>query len=553
MKSFASLLAASFLASAAFAQTWTACNPLNVTCPADPALGTSHAFNFTTGTAGSAWNATAGKVDYSKPTGGQFTINQKGDSPTIQSEFYIFFGEVHVVMQAAQGQGIISSIVLESDDLDEIDWEIMGTNNTVLLGQSTTTVETNYFGKGNQTSYDRAIYYPLDAPTSSFHNYSVVWTADKIDWLLDGNLVRTLPYAAALGGQNFPQTPMTVRIGIWAGGDPDNAKGVIEWAGGNTNYDDGPFTMTVASVQVTDYSQGSKQYTYSDHSGSWQSIKAVQGNSTVATQLNKPPTPTLSQKWAALSPGARDGIIAGACAGGALLLGALIFAIWKRRRAGRKEAEIAERKFDQDNLDMIQQQKEFQAGAGSKSMYTASTAATSDESVGQKSPVHDTTPMPLPLPTSPPAGQQYAQPAPQSNTNTMVGAGGFSRPGRASGYNHPGTNAGRGGGFKGGMYNNGLGGAPAAQSGGYYNNGGSAAPHSQYYGGGGAGGAPQSGYAQSGYSQGGYSQGGYSQGGYSQGGYSQSAYPQNGHYNGSNGGHQSGYYGQQNGGYGGRY
>ena len=79
--------------------------------------------------------------------GTEFTINKRGDSPTIQSEWYIMFGSVSVIMQAATGQGIISSIVLESDDLDEIDWEFMGGN--------ATHAETNYFGKGISGKYLR--------------------------------------------------------------------------------------------------------------------------------------------------------------------------------------------------------------------------------------------------------------------------------------------------------------------------------------------------------------------------------------------------------------
>ena len=51
-----------------------------------------------------------------------FTMKQKGDAPTIQSNFYIFWGSVSVIMKAAKGQGIVSSVVLQSDDLDEIDW-----------------------------------------------------------------------------------------------------------------------------------------------------------------------------------------------------------------------------------------------------------------------------------------------------------------------------------------------------------------------------------------------------------------------------------------------
>lgn len=42
-------------------------------------------------------------------------------------------------MKSAAGQGIISSIVIQSDDLDEIDWEWIGSNNTI--------AQSNYFGK----------------------------------------------------------------------------------------------------------------------------------------------------------------------------------------------------------------------------------------------------------------------------------------------------------------------------------------------------------------------------------------------------------------------
>lgn len=124
----------------AHAQTFTNCNPLNVTCPGDLALGTSYSQNFTTTVASDKiWNATSGQVAWNS-NGGQFTINAKGDSPTIQSNFYIFFGRVSTIMQAAPGTGIVSSVVMQSDDLDEIDWEFLGGNSTH--------ASLNFFGKG---------------------------------------------------------------------------------------------------------------------------------------------------------------------------------------------------------------------------------------------------------------------------------------------------------------------------------------------------------------------------------------------------------------------
>ena len=77
--------------------------------------------NTTLDTSQGVWNNTGPGISYSDKFA-TFTINQKGDAPTIQSNFYIFWGSVSVIMKASSGQGIVSSIVLESDDLDEIDW-----------------------------------------------------------------------------------------------------------------------------------------------------------------------------------------------------------------------------------------------------------------------------------------------------------------------------------------------------------------------------------------------------------------------------------------------
>lgn len=84
----------------------------------------SYTFNsdFTQGdSALDGWTTTAGNVSFDDQ-GAAFTLAKKGDAPTIETSDYFLFGNIEVKMKAAPGTGVVSSIVMESDDLDEIDW-----------------------------------------------------------------------------------------------------------------------------------------------------------------------------------------------------------------------------------------------------------------------------------------------------------------------------------------------------------------------------------------------------------------------------------------------
>ena len=198
--------------------------------------------------------------------GVSFSVAKSGDSPQLISKWYIMFGKVEIVLQAAPGAGIVSSSVLQSDDLDEIDWEWLGAANTQ--------VQTNYFGKGQTTSYTRGAVHAVSATTTTFHKYTIDWTENQIVWQIDGTTVRVLNANEAQG--QYPQTPMQLKFGAWSGGDPANAPGTIQWALGPTDYSKGPFAMLVQSLSVTDYSTGT-QYQYGDTSGAWTSIESVGG------------------------------------------------------------------------------------------------------------------------------------------------------------------------------------------------------------------------------------------------------------------------------------
>lgn len=238
---------------------------MSVQCPPKPGLPVSrysHDF-ITQGPDDGAWKSIGAGPISTTQSGLGFTISKRFDAPTVASAWYFFFGRAEVHIRAAWGTGIVSAIVLESDDLDEIDWEF--------IGGAPNEVQTNYFGKGNTTTWDRGGRHGVQDTQHSTHNYTIDWNPQAITWYIDGYPVRTLNYQDAVGGLNFPQTPMRLKLGIWAGGDPDNAKGTIEWAGGETDYSKCPFTMYVERVSVTNAYPASS-YVYGDYSGSWGSI-----------------------------------------------------------------------------------------------------------------------------------------------------------------------------------------------------------------------------------------------------------------------------------------
>ncbi len=109
--------------SSVLAQTYTNCNPLQATCPADAGSDGGFTTDFTKAKSVPAgWTKTnAGNVNYDA-NGANFVLAQQGDSPTYVSNGYIFFGSVEWVMKSAAGQGIVSSLILLSDDLGELDW-----------------------------------------------------------------------------------------------------------------------------------------------------------------------------------------------------------------------------------------------------------------------------------------------------------------------------------------------------------------------------------------------------------------------------------------------
>ena len=253
------------------------------------------------------------KITYDS-NGATFPMSKKGDSPTLRSDNYIFFGHVEVKVQAAEGKGIITSLVLLSDDLDEVDFETVGADNKQ--------IQSNYFSKGDDSTYNRGGFHTVDSPLTKSHVYAFDWTAEKVEWFIDGQSVRVLK--ASDVGDKFPQSPMQVKVGAWVAGYEGNSPGTVEWSGGVADFSNGPATAIYQSVKVTDYAGGSsatdkkvKEYVYGDRSGSAKSIeiKLDDGSSGSGSSSTSPPSPSSSSSSESSSiRGADELLLAGPAA-----------------------------------------------------------------------------------------------------------------------------------------------------------------------------------------------------------------------------------------------
>ncbi|KAK4111282.1 glycoside hydrolase family 16 protein, partial [Canariomyces notabilis] len=267
-------------ASLVSAQTFTECDPTKRDdCPNPKAVGSKIVdIDFRKGANDFFTLADGTSLKYDDNLGAVFSISKETEAPTISSHEYIFFGQVDLTVRASRGIGVVTSFVLQSDDLDEIDWE--------WLGGDSKQVQTNYFSKGCTETYDRGGFSPVADPINTFHTYTIKWTPEQLDWIIDGTVVRSLKNSGLSGCAGYPQSPMMIKLGTWVAGRKDAPQGTIEWAGGVTDFSQGPYEGYYQSVRIQDFMGGqgateATEYRYTDRSGSWQSIEVVNDGESV--------------------------------------------------------------------------------------------------------------------------------------------------------------------------------------------------------------------------------------------------------------------------------
>ncbi|KAL7947025.1 glycoside hydrolase family 16 protein [Trichoderma barbatum] len=188
---------------------------------------------------------------------------------------YMWYGNVKAKFKTSRGKGVVTAFILLSDVKDEIDYEFVGVD----LG----TAQTNWYFQGIP-DYHNSGNITLSDTFNNYHTYEINWTPDMIQWLIDGQVGRTVMrkdhWNATSNQWSFPQTPARVQISIWPGGLASNAQGTIDWAGGEIDWNapdiqkSGYFYATFESVTISCYkatgelgSSSGTSYTYDNIRG----------------------------------------------------------------------------------------------------------------------------------------------------------------------------------------------------------------------------------------------------------------------------------------------
>ncbi|OMO96065.1 Glycoside hydrolase, family 16 [Corchorus capsularis] len=139
------------------------------------------------------------------------------------------YGTFSSLIQCPKGNtsGLNFNIYLSSEEgdksQDEIDFEFLGKDKTI--------VQTNYYTTGTgcrEQIHDLGFDF-----SNGFHEYTIKWNPDSIEWLIDGKLVRK---AEKKGGEGFPQKPMYLYASIWDASYIDEARWTGPYIGSDAPY-----------------------------------------------------------------------------------------------------------------------------------------------------------------------------------------------------------------------------------------------------------------------------------------------------------------------------
>jgi beta-glucanase (GH16 family) len=206
------------------------------------------------------WVLDKGNIVNTNQSGGELEmiLTESNGGTRLSSTRYVHYGTITARVKTSHWAGVVTAFITMSSIKDEIDWE--------WPGDQTTEAQTNYFWQGviPQTT-GGATENGLTDTSQNYHEYTIDWQKDALNFLIDGKTVRTLKASDTMNGSvsQYPNTPSRIQLSLWPAGISSEAPGTVQWAGGMINWQDpdyvsaGHFSATISSVSVQCADSGS--------------------------------------------------------------------------------------------------------------------------------------------------------------------------------------------------------------------------------------------------------------------------------------------------------
>ncbi|KAJ3275728.1 hypothetical protein HDV01_007195 [Terramyces sp. JEL0728] len=189
------------------------------------------------------------------------TPNAAGADPIgtrMSSTRFMQYGRISAILKAPAVSGIVITFVsmgpqlpdpnvdlsvVNPDGGDEIDWE--------LLGSDPTNAETNVYFRGIPQYGLRSTTHRLSNDITAYHNYTIDWKHDLINFMIDDKLVRTYYKNSSLATDPksatekfFPDRAGKFQISIWS-------QAINSWAGGAVHFPDSSSSYSAYFKSIT--------------------------------------------------------------------------------------------------------------------------------------------------------------------------------------------------------------------------------------------------------------------------------------------------------------
>ncbi|KAL5119377.1 putative glycosidase CRH2 [Pleosporales sp. CAS-2024a] len=275
------------------------------------------------------WQSQGTPAIYTDPSTGQkstlLTMAQGTVGTLLASTHYVWYGKICSKLSTSQGKGVVTAFILMSDVKDEIDFE--------WVGADVSNVQSNFYSQGVTDYHNSANLSVAGGNTAStIHEYCIDWTQDKLTWSIDGNSMRTLnrkdTWNATANRFAYPQTPARVMLSLWPAGLPSNAKGTVEWAGGEIDWNspymqNGYYFARFQEVTVQCYdppsgiqTPGNKVYQYTNEAATNNTVEITNNQVILGSLMGTGDNPGTAPKSGSPQPSATVAMVPGGNPGG---------------------------------------------------------------------------------------------------------------------------------------------------------------------------------------------------------------------------------------------